>query len=157
MPKPLAGGHELLLRHQELSGSGEDHRALGGCSPLSCKDKVKKIKNWLKNQSLLSIDQKKELKMTPALQEGPVASTSSKSAPETSKEKPKGPQRKKKGPKNHQGKGKGKGNWHRPYPQGYRIPKFEPSAMDSVFNMARTLMEFTAKEKERMNRTFPHK
>ncbi|MBW0524078.1 hypothetical protein O181_063793 [Austropuccinia psidii MF-1] len=28
MPKPLAGGHELLLTHQELSGSGEDHRAL---------------------------------------------------------------------------------------------------------------------------------
>ncbi|MBW0578362.1 hypothetical protein O181_118077 [Austropuccinia psidii MF-1] len=28
MPKPLAGGHELLLTHQSLSGSGEDHRAL---------------------------------------------------------------------------------------------------------------------------------
>ncbi|MBW0552810.1 hypothetical protein O181_092525 [Austropuccinia psidii MF-1] len=29
MPKPLAGGHELLPTHQELSGSGEDHRAFG--------------------------------------------------------------------------------------------------------------------------------
>ncbi|MBW0573209.1 hypothetical protein O181_112924 [Austropuccinia psidii MF-1] len=48
-----------------------------------------------------------------------------------------------------------KANWHRPYPQGYRIPKLDPSAMDSVFNMARTLMEFTAKEQDRMNRTFP--
>ncbi|MBW0537017.1 hypothetical protein O181_076732 [Austropuccinia psidii MF-1] len=28
MPKPLAGGHELLLTHQELSGSGENHRDL---------------------------------------------------------------------------------------------------------------------------------
>ncbi|MBW0590057.1 hypothetical protein O181_129772 [Austropuccinia psidii MF-1] len=28
MPKPLAGSHELLLTHQELSWSGEDHRAL---------------------------------------------------------------------------------------------------------------------------------
>ncbi|MBW0528191.1 hypothetical protein O181_067906 [Austropuccinia psidii MF-1] len=28
MPKPLAGGHEFLLKHQELSGSGEDHRTL---------------------------------------------------------------------------------------------------------------------------------
>ncbi|MBW0556708.1 hypothetical protein O181_096423 [Austropuccinia psidii MF-1] len=28
MPKPLGGGHELLLPHQELSGSGEDHRTL---------------------------------------------------------------------------------------------------------------------------------
>ncbi|MBW0567932.1 hypothetical protein O181_107647 [Austropuccinia psidii MF-1] len=128
---------------------------LGGWSPLSCKDKIKKIKNWLKNQSILSVDQKKELEMTPALEDGPVASISSKPAPEASKEKPKRPQKKTKGPKNHQEKGKGKENWHGTYPQGYRIPKLEPSAMDTVFNMARTLMEFTAKEKERMNRNFP--
>ncbi|MBW0492225.1 hypothetical protein O181_031940 [Austropuccinia psidii MF-1] len=95
--------------------------------------------------------------MTPALEQSPVASTSSKPAPEKSKEKPKGPQKKKKSPKNHQGKGKGKENWHRPYPQGYRIPKLEPSAVDSVLNMARTLMEFSAKEQERMNKTFPCK
>ncbi|MBW0506086.1 hypothetical protein O181_045801 [Austropuccinia psidii MF-1] len=102
-------------------------------------------------------DQKKELEITPALEEGPVASTSSKPAPETSKEKLKGPQKKKKGPKNNKGKVKGKANWNRPYPQEYRIPKLKPSAMDSVFNMARTLMEFTAKEQEMMNRTFPRK
>ncbi|MBW0580095.1 hypothetical protein O181_119810 [Austropuccinia psidii MF-1] len=130
---------------------------LGGWSPFSCKDKVKKIKNWRKNKSLFSVDQKKELEMTPALEEGPVASTSSKPAPETSKENPKGPQKKKKGPKNYQRKGKGKANWHRTYSQGYRISKSEPSAIDSVFNMARTLMEFTAKEHKRMKRTFPCK
>ncbi|MBW0568967.1 hypothetical protein O181_108682 [Austropuccinia psidii MF-1] len=62
---------------------------LGVWSPLSCKDKFKKIKNWLKNQSLLSIDQKKELEVTPALEEGPVASTSSKTAPKTLKANPK--------------------------------------------------------------------
>ncbi|MBW0509525.1 hypothetical protein O181_049240 [Austropuccinia psidii MF-1] len=96
--------------------------------------------------------------MTPTLEtEGPVALTSSKPAPEVSKDKPKGPQKKQKGPKNHQGKGKGKANWHRRYPQGSRTPKLEPSAVASVFNMARTLMEFTAKEQERMKRTFPHK
>ncbi|MBW0532755.1 hypothetical protein O181_072470 [Austropuccinia psidii MF-1] len=96
--------------------------------------------------------------MTLALEtEVPVASTSSKQAPEVSKDKPKGPQKKQRGPKNHQSKGKGKANWQRPYPQGYRMPKLEPSAMDSVFNMARTLMEFTAKEQERMSRTFPKK
>ncbi|MBW0578348.1 hypothetical protein O181_118063 [Austropuccinia psidii MF-1] len=50
----------------------------GGWSPLSCKDKVEKIKNLLKNQSVLSIYQKKELEMTPALEtEGPVVSNSS--------------------------------------------------------------------------------
>ncbi|MBW0545472.1 hypothetical protein O181_085187 [Austropuccinia psidii MF-1] len=96
--------------------------------------------------------------MTPALEtEVPVASTSSKPAPEVSKDKPKGPQTKQRGPKKHQSKGKGKANWHRPYPQGYRIPKLEPSAVDSVFKMERTLMEFTAKEQARMNRTFRKK
>ncbi|MBW0508402.1 hypothetical protein O181_048117 [Austropuccinia psidii MF-1] len=131
---------------------------LEGWRPLSCKEKVKKINNWLKNQSLSSIDQKKELEMTPALEtEGPVASTSSKPAPEVSKDRPKGPQKMQKGPKNHQGKGKGKANWQRPYPQRYRIPKLEPSAVDSVFNMSRALMKFTAKDQERMNRTFPCK
>ncbi|MBW0473039.1 hypothetical protein O181_012754 [Austropuccinia psidii MF-1] len=158
MPKPLGGGHELLLRNQDLSRSGEDHRTLRRLEPIVLRRKVKKIKSLLNNQNILSIDQKKELEMTPDLEtEGPVASRSSKPAPEVWKDKPKGPQKKKKGPKNHQGKGKGKGNWHRPYPQGYRIPRLEPSAIDSVFNMARTLMEFTAKEQEKMIRTFPRK
>ncbi|MBW0554589.1 hypothetical protein O181_094304 [Austropuccinia psidii MF-1] len=86
--------------------------------------------------------------MTPSLQkEGPVVSTSSKPAPEVSKDKPKGPQKKQRVLKSHKGKGKGKANWNRPSPQGYRIPKLEPSAVNSVFNMASTLMEFTAKEK----------
>ncbi|MBW0584585.1 hypothetical protein O181_124300 [Austropuccinia psidii MF-1] len=34
MPKPLAGGLELLLTHQELSGSGEDHKALRRMVPI---------------------------------------------------------------------------------------------------------------------------
>ncbi|MBW0587149.1 hypothetical protein O181_126864 [Austropuccinia psidii MF-1] len=146
------------LHIKSFLGQEKTIELLGGWSPLSCKEKVKKIKNWVKKQSLLAIDQKKELEMTPALEtEAPVASTSFKPAPEKSKDKPKGPQKKQRGPKNHQGKGKGKANWHRPYPQGYWIPKLEPSAVDSVFNMARTLMEFTAKEQERMTRTFPPK
>ncbi|MBW0476355.1 hypothetical protein O181_016070 [Austropuccinia psidii MF-1] len=34
MPKPLEGGHELLLKHQELSGSGEDHRSIRRVTPI---------------------------------------------------------------------------------------------------------------------------
>ncbi|MBW0571404.1 hypothetical protein O181_111119, partial [Austropuccinia psidii MF-1] len=34
MPKPLAGGHELLLTQEELSGSGEDHRTLRTLEPI---------------------------------------------------------------------------------------------------------------------------
>ncbi|MBW0550604.1 hypothetical protein O181_090319 [Austropuccinia psidii MF-1] len=73
--------------------------------------------------------------MTPAFEEGPVASTSSKPAPEASKKKPKGPQKKKKAPKNHQGKVKGKANWHRPYPQGYRFSNWslQPWTVSSIW------------------------
>ncbi|MBW0530947.1 hypothetical protein O181_070662 [Austropuccinia psidii MF-1] len=91
--------------------------------------------------------------MTPALGTGgPVLSTRPKPIPEVSNDKPKGPHKKQIGPKNHQGKGKGKANWNRPSPQGYRIPKLEPSEVDSVFNRARSLMEFTAKEQEKKDK-----
>ncbi|MBW0561391.1 hypothetical protein O181_101106 [Austropuccinia psidii MF-1] len=33
-PKPLAGGHELLLTNQEPSGSGENHRTLRDMEPI---------------------------------------------------------------------------------------------------------------------------
>ncbi|MBW0522423.1 hypothetical protein O181_062138 [Austropuccinia psidii MF-1] len=96
--------------------------------------------------------------MTQALEnKDPVVSTSSKPAPEMSKDKPKGPRKKQKDPKNHQGKGNAKANWHRAYPQVYRISKLEYSVVESVLNMTRDLMESTSKEQERMNRTFKHK
>ncbi|MBW0503656.1 hypothetical protein O181_043371 [Austropuccinia psidii MF-1] len=44
MPKPLAGGHELLLTHQELFGSGEDHRTLRSMEPIVLKRQGQKDK-----------------------------------------------------------------------------------------------------------------
>ncbi|MBW0564215.1 hypothetical protein O181_103930 [Austropuccinia psidii MF-1] len=67
------------LHRKSFLGQEKTIELLGGWSLFSCKDKVKKIKNWFKSQSLLSKDQKKELEMTPALEEGSVASTSSRS------------------------------------------------------------------------------
>ncbi|MBW0511579.1 hypothetical protein O181_051294 [Austropuccinia psidii MF-1] len=64
------------LHIQSLLCQEKTIEPLGGWSPLSCKNNVKKIKNWLKNQSLLSVDKNKKLEMTPALEEGQVASTS---------------------------------------------------------------------------------
>ncbi|MBW0572190.1 hypothetical protein O181_111905, partial [Austropuccinia psidii MF-1] len=79
-PSLWQGAMNSYLHIKSFLGQEKTIELLGGWSPLSCKDKVKKIKNWLKNQSLLSIDQKKELEMTPALEtEAPVASTSSRS------------------------------------------------------------------------------
>ncbi|MBW0575809.1 hypothetical protein O181_115524 [Austropuccinia psidii MF-1] len=44
MPKPLAGGHELLLTHQDTSGSGEDHRAIRRLEPIVLQRQVQKDK-----------------------------------------------------------------------------------------------------------------
>ncbi|MBW0493328.1 hypothetical protein O181_033043 [Austropuccinia psidii MF-1] len=44
IPKPLAGGHELLLTHQELSGLGEDHRTLRRVEPTVSQRKGQKDK-----------------------------------------------------------------------------------------------------------------
>ncbi|MBW0537093.1 hypothetical protein O181_076808 [Austropuccinia psidii MF-1] len=89
-PSLWQGSMNSYLHIKSFLGQKKTIELSGGWSPFSCKDKVKKIKNWFKNQSLLSIDQKRELEMTPALEtEGPVASTSSKPPPEVSKYKPK--------------------------------------------------------------------
>ncbi|MBW0508196.1 hypothetical protein O181_047911 [Austropuccinia psidii MF-1] len=44
MPKPLAGGHELLLTHQEHSGSGEYHRTLRRLEPIFLQRQSQKYK-----------------------------------------------------------------------------------------------------------------
>ncbi|MBW0474250.1 hypothetical protein O181_013965 [Austropuccinia psidii MF-1] len=158
MPKPLAGAMNSYLHIKSFLGQKNTIELLGGWGPLSCKEKIKNIKNFFPKQSILFIDQKKQLEITPYLEnEVQVASTSSKPALEQSKDMPKGPQKKQRGHENNQGKGKEKADWHRPCPQGYRIPKVEPLVVDIVFNMARTLMEFTARVQKRMNRNFAHK
>ncbi|MBW0588068.1 hypothetical protein O181_127783 [Austropuccinia psidii MF-1] len=51
-----------------------------------------------------------------------------------------------------------KKNWSKPYYTSYRIPKIQKYAMENVFNMARTLMEFKDKEEQRMRQPhFPKK
>ncbi|MBW0479264.1 hypothetical protein O181_018979 [Austropuccinia psidii MF-1] len=113
-----------------------------------------KDEELVENRSSLSVDKKMELEMTPALEkEGPEASicsrTTQRQAQRTSEEAERS--------QKNQGKGEGKENWQRPYPKGYRISKLGPSAMDSALNFAKTLIELTEKEKERMNQNFPFK
>ncbi|MBW0504487.1 hypothetical protein O181_044202 [Austropuccinia psidii MF-1] len=47
IPKPLEGSHVLLLTHQELSGSGEDHRALRRVGPIFLKRQGQKDKEFV--------------------------------------------------------------------------------------------------------------
>ncbi|MBW0555220.1 hypothetical protein O181_094935, partial [Austropuccinia psidii MF-1] len=122
-PSLWQGAINSYLNIKSFLGQEKTIELSGGWSPLSCKDK-----HWR---------QRPQWRLP---------------APEVSKNKPKGPQKKQRGPKNHISKGKGKADWHRPYPQGYRIPKLEPLAVNSVFNMSSTLMEFTAKEQETLGK-----
>ncbi|MBW0583207.1 hypothetical protein O181_122922 [Austropuccinia psidii MF-1] len=43
-PKTFAGGHELLVKHQELSGSAENHRTLRRVEPIEFQRQVQKDK-----------------------------------------------------------------------------------------------------------------
>ncbi|MBW0572794.1 hypothetical protein O181_112509 [Austropuccinia psidii MF-1] len=105
-------------------------RYSNGWNPLSSKPQIKKIKEY-------SSKKREETK-----EEAPVASTSKLQA----------------NPLAQEGKKNKKKNWRKPYSQSYRIPKIQKDAMDNVFNMARTLMEFKDKEEQRMRQPhFPKK
>ncbi|MBW0482083.1 hypothetical protein O181_021798 [Austropuccinia psidii MF-1] len=49
-----------------------------------------------------------------------------------------------------QNKGKGKAPATKTYSQGYTIPKIQQDAMENVFQMARTMMQFHKKEESRL-------
>ncbi|MBW0503842.1 hypothetical protein O181_043557 [Austropuccinia psidii MF-1] len=105
-------------------------RYFNGWNPLSSKPQIKKIKKY-------HVKKKEASK-----EEAPVASTSKHQANELPQE----------------GKKNKKKNWRTPYYPGYRIPTIQKDAMDNVFNMARTLMEFKYKEEKRMRQPhFPKK
>ncbi|MBW0478269.1 hypothetical protein O181_017984 [Austropuccinia psidii MF-1] len=71
-------------------------------------------------------------------EEAPVASTS----------KPQANQIPQEGKKNKKKK------WRNPYSPSYRIPKIQKDAMENVFNIARTFIEFKDKEEQKL--TQPH-
>ncbi|MBW0573610.1 hypothetical protein O181_113325 [Austropuccinia psidii MF-1] len=47
MPKTFPGGHELLVTHQELSGSGQDHRTLRRLEPIVLQRQGQKDKEFV--------------------------------------------------------------------------------------------------------------
>ncbi|MBW0593144.1 hypothetical protein O181_132859 [Austropuccinia psidii MF-1] len=114
------------LHIKSYFGSGEYHRTLRRVEPIVLQRQSKKDKELVEEPNSFISRPKEGIGNDPSFGRRPSGIYQLKPAPEASKEKPKGPQKKKKGPKSHQGKGKGKENWHRPYPQGYRIPKLEP-------------------------------
>ncbi|MBW0584890.1 hypothetical protein O181_124605 [Austropuccinia psidii MF-1] len=145
------------LQVKKFMGPEKTEDLLKGWTPMSCKGQVRQIKACLKNQSMLSEDQKKKLAQdkencpVKALQ----ASTR-KNPPQQVPSKPKAsPKDQSEG--QEKGKGKGKSQVEQALPTELQNPKEEKTAMDNVFNMARTLMEFKNKEEERLSQSFPKK
>ncbi|MBW0589114.1 hypothetical protein O181_128829 [Austropuccinia psidii MF-1] len=97
-----------------------------GWNPLSSKPQIKKIKEHHSKKREASKEQ------------APVASTSKPQANQPSQE----------------GKKNKKKNLWKPYCPNYRVPKIQKDAMDNFFNMARTLIEFKDKEKQRMRQPY---
>ncbi|MBW0470442.1 hypothetical protein O181_010157 [Austropuccinia psidii MF-1] len=76
-PSHWQGAMNFYLHIKSFLSQEKTIESLGGCIPLSCNDKLKK-KDWLKNQSILSIYQKRKIIMSQYLEkEGPVLQTSS--------------------------------------------------------------------------------
>ncbi|MBW0523336.1 hypothetical protein O181_063051 [Austropuccinia psidii MF-1] len=136
------------LQVKKFIGPERTEEIMMGWTPLSCKGQVQQIKAWLKNQSMLSEDQKNQF--AHEKENSPVEALQA----FTRKNPPQQvPNKRKKTPKSNQkgkkkAKVKAKPKWNKPYPQNYRIPKKEKTAMDNVFNMARTLMEFKKRRRK---------
>ncbi|MBW0505597.1 hypothetical protein O181_045312 [Austropuccinia psidii MF-1] len=95
-------------------------------NPLSSKPQIKKIKEYHAK------------KREATKEEVPVAYTSKPQAV----------------PLPQEGKKNKNKNWRKPYSPSYRISKIQKYAMDNVFRMAKTLMEFKDKDEQRMRQ--PH-
>ncbi|MBW0507096.1 hypothetical protein O181_046811 [Austropuccinia psidii MF-1] len=128
---------------------GSDTHVLQRTSPTD-KSLVEKPKHFVRGAEA-EVGQGKE--NSPV--EAPQASTSKNLCQQVPKKGNQPPKSNQKGKKN--AKGKAKRKWNKPFPQNYRISKKEKTAMDNVFNMARTLMEFRNKEEERVNQYLPKK
>ncbi|MBW0510413.1 hypothetical protein O181_050128 [Austropuccinia psidii MF-1] len=76
--KPLDREMNYYLQVKKFFGPEKTGDLLKGCTLISCKGKVQKIKAWLENQCILSEDQKKKLaqKKENSPVEAPQASTS---------------------------------------------------------------------------------
>ncbi|MBW0505337.1 hypothetical protein O181_045052 [Austropuccinia psidii MF-1] len=85
MSKHLEGGHELLLTHQELSGSGEDHRTIRRVEAIVLQRQGQKDKELAKEPKSFICRPEVGIGNYPTLEQGPVVSTSSRSIQRESK------------------------------------------------------------------------
>ncbi|MBW0582131.1 hypothetical protein O181_121846 [Austropuccinia psidii MF-1] len=158
MPKPLAGSHELLITHQELSGSGEDHATLRRLEPILLQIKSQKYKE-LVEEPKSSVHRPEEgvgndssfgdRRPSGVYQLQNSSRSVQRQVKRTSEEaeRSKDPSR----------KGKRKRQLAQTLPTRVQDHQIKAFSSGQCLQYGRTLMEFTAKDQKRMNRTFPWK
>ncbi|MBW0509013.1 hypothetical protein O181_048728 [Austropuccinia psidii MF-1] len=131
--KPWIGNMNSYLKVKKFVVPKKAEDLPKGWTPISCKGKVQKKKDLLKNQCILSKDQKKELaqKKEKIQVEAPQASKS-KNMPQQGQENPK---EQYKGKEEEKGKEKEKPKCNKPFPENYRISKrkVKPWTMCSIW------------------------
>ncbi|MBW0522238.1 hypothetical protein O181_061953 [Austropuccinia psidii MF-1] len=108
MPKPLAGGHELLLTNQELSGPGEDHSTLRRVEPIDLQRQGQKDKEFVKEPKSFIHRPEEGIGNDSSFGRRPSGVYQLQTSSRNIQRETQRPQKQKKGPKNHQGKVKGK-------------------------------------------------
>ncbi|MBW0577918.1 hypothetical protein O181_117633 [Austropuccinia psidii MF-1] len=109
-PKSLDKHHDIISSSEEIQGARKDRGTSEGWSPMSCKGEFQQIKALLKNQSMLSEDQRKKLAQGKQNHpvEAPQASTSKNRPQQVPKKPKKTPKTNQKGKKKPKGKEKPK-------------------------------------------------
>ncbi|MBW0498380.1 hypothetical protein O181_038095 [Austropuccinia psidii MF-1] len=148
IPKPLAGGHELLHTHQELSGSGEDHRTLRRLKLIVLQRQGQKDKELVEEPKSFIHRPEEGIGNDSSLGRRPSGiyqlQTNSRSIQ-------RGPQRTSEEEerfKEPSMKGKRQSQLAHTLPTRVQDPKIGAFSHGSVFNMARTLMESMPKSRK---------
>ncbi|MBW0586399.1 hypothetical protein O181_126114 [Austropuccinia psidii MF-1] len=149
--KSLDRHHELISSSEEVHGARKDRRTCEGLDTHVLQRKGPTYKRLF--------EKPKHVIRGPEEEVGPrEGKQPSRSSPSLHKENlpQQVPKKPKQTPKTNQkgkqkSKGKAKPKWNKPYLQNYRISKKEKTAMENLFNMARTLMECKSKEEEILN------
>ncbi|MBW0503027.1 hypothetical protein O181_042742 [Austropuccinia psidii MF-1] len=133
LPRLWIGTMNSYLQVNNFMGPEKMEELLRGWKPMYCKGQVQQIKAWLKNQCMLSENQKNKLAQGKANSpvEAPQAATSKNQPQQVSNNDKETPESNKKG--KQKAKGKEKSKCTKPYPQNYRTPKKQKTAMENVF------------------------
>ncbi|MBW0525242.1 hypothetical protein O181_064957 [Austropuccinia psidii MF-1] len=158
MPKPLVQGHELLLTHKELSRSGEDHRALRRLEPIVLQRQSQKEKELAEEPKSFIYQPEEGVGNDSSfgdrrpsgiyqLQTSSISVQGQANRTSEEAERSQEPSR----------QGQSQSQLAQTLPTMVQDSQIGAFGSGQCLQYGQTLLEFAAKEQERMNRTFPLK